>query len=215
MPRLSMARRRAQLVRAALDVASRQGIEATTVRAVAAEAGVSLGVVHYCFEDKDELLREVGEAITAQNVEQLDVRLSPPPDARAAIGEALGGVWDVIRAHRGAQLFGVELVTSCLRHPELRGVATSQLEDTLLAAEEALARAARATAVEWTVPVRQVARLCVAAVNGVALAWLVDGDDAAADAALVSFADHITTHAAPAGALTTVGPASTAGKVGG
>ena len=207
MPRLPMARRRAQLVRAALDVASRQGIEATTVRAVAAEAGVSLGVVHYCFEDKDELLREVGEAITAQNVEQLDVGPSTPPDARAAVGDALGGVWNVIHAHRGAQLFGVELVTSCLRHPELRSVATSQLEDTLIAAEQALARAAGATAVEWTLPLRQVARLCVAAVNGVALAWLVDGDDVAADAALDSFADHIATHAAPVGALTAAGRA--------
>ena len=65
MDRLPMAERRAQLVRAALTVASRDGIEAATVRAIAAEAGVSLGVVHYCFEDKNELLREVGEAVAA------------------------------------------------------------------------------------------------------------------------------------------------------
>ena len=65
MDRLPMAERRAQLVRAALTVASRDGIEAAAVRAIAAEAGVSLGVVHYCFEDKNELLREVGEAVAA------------------------------------------------------------------------------------------------------------------------------------------------------
>ena len=59
MDRLPILERRAQLVRAALVVATRDGFEAATVRAIAAEAGVSLGVVHYCFEDKDELLREV------------------------------------------------------------------------------------------------------------------------------------------------------------
>jgi len=199
MTRLPVAERRAQLVRAALAVASRDGIEAATVRAVAAEAGVSLGVVHYCFEDKDELLRAVGEAITAQVVERIEFTLPPGPDARAAIGAALGGVWDSIRENRGAQLLSFELTTSALRHPELRGVATAQLEHNLHAAQEVLAQAAAVASVEWTTPVRRLARLCVAALDGVALAWLVDGDDDAAYAALASFADHIATHAEPVG----------------
>ena len=59
MNRMPVAERREQLIAAARAVASREGIDGTTVRAVAAEAGVSLGVVHYCFEDKDELLRAV------------------------------------------------------------------------------------------------------------------------------------------------------------
>ena len=67
MNRMPVAERREQLVEAALTVASRDGIEAATVRAVAAEAGVSLGVVHYCFQDKDELLRAMAHAITARN----------------------------------------------------------------------------------------------------------------------------------------------------
>lgn len=199
MTRLPMAARRTQLVRAAIDVAIRQGIKATTVRAVAAEAGVSLGVVHYCFEDKNELLREVGAAITDDNVEQVELSVPPRPDAGVAVGAALGSLWDAIRAHRSAQLLGFELTTSCLRHPDLRGVATSQLEHRLLAAETILAQVAAVASVEWTVPVRQIARLFVAAVNGVALAWLVDGDDDAARTAIRSFADHIATYAGPVG----------------
>lgn len=199
MARLPMAERRAQLVRAALTIASRDGIEAATVRAVAVEAGVSLGVVHYCFEDKNELLREVGEAITSQNVARIEFTLPPRPGARAAIGAALGGVWDAMQEHRGAQLLSFELTTSALRHPELRGVATAKLEHDLRSAEGVLAQAAAVARAEWTVPVRELARLCIAALDGVALAWLVDGDDAAAQRALGSFADHVTTYARPVG----------------
>jgi len=194
-----MAARRTQLVRAALDVAVRHGIKATTVRAVAAEAGVSLGVVHYCFEDKNELLREVGTAITDENVDQVEFTLPPGPDARAAVGAALGSLWDAIRAHAGAQLLGFELTTSSLRQPELRTVATAQLEHRLLAAEQILTQAAVLAGVEWTVPLRQVARLFVAAMNGVALAWLVDGDDDAARGVVLAVADQIATHTAPVG----------------
>lgn len=199
MTRLPMAERRDQLVGAALAVAIRAGIEAATVRAVAAEAGVSLGVVHYCFKDKDELLREVGKAIAARCVDRVAFAAPRAAGARAALGVELGGVWDAIRANRGAQLLSFELTTSALRNAELRGVATGWLEHDSAVAEQVLSRAAAVAGVEWTVPVRELARLCVAAVNGVALAWLVDGDDAAANAALASFADHIGTHAQPAG----------------
>ena len=66
MNRMPVAERREQLIEAAITVASRDGIEAATVRAVAAEAGVSLGVVHYCFQDKSELMRAMAHAITMQ-----------------------------------------------------------------------------------------------------------------------------------------------------
>lgn len=198
MARLPLTERRAQLVRAALAVATRDGIEATTVRAIAAEAGVSLGVVHYCFETKNELLREVGEAITAQNLARVELDPNPRPDARSAIGAALSRVWDATREHRGAQLLGFELTTSALRNPELRGVATAQLERNLLAANDMLVQAATVAGVRWTVPISLLARFSVAAMDGVALAWLVDDDDQAAQTALESFADHIAAHAAPA-----------------
>ena len=51
--------RRAHIVNAALRVASREGYSEVTIRDVAKEAEISLGVVHYCFEDKLELQREM------------------------------------------------------------------------------------------------------------------------------------------------------------
>ncbi|MGV8967099.1 MAG: TetR/AcrR family transcriptional regulator [Cellulomonas sp.] len=194
MDRLPMAERRAQLVRAALAVASRDGIEAATVRAIAAEAGVSLGVVHYCFEDKNELLREVGEAIAAQRVDRIVLARTPHADPRAVIGAALETVWEAMRERRGAQLLSFELTTAALRNPELRVVATAQLARNLLAARELLEEAAEVAVVRWTVPITLLARLTVATLDGIALAWLVDADDQSADQALAALTNHLTTH---------------------
>jgi AcrR family transcriptional regulator len=199
MSRLPLAERRAQLVQAALAVAIRDGIEAATVRAVAAEAGVSLGVVHYCFDDKDELLREVGKAITTKNVRRIQFPAHERADARAALGAAFTGVWDSILENRGAQLLGFELMTTALRNPELRAVATVQLGHDSAMAEQVLTEVAARAGIEWTVPVGRLARLCVTSINGVALAWLIDDDDGAARAALGSFVEHVASYAGPVG----------------
>jgi TetR/AcrR family transcriptional repressor of bet genes len=52
----SEAERRGQILRAAYDVASRDGLDAVTVRVVAAEAGLSSGLVLFHFTSKDQLL---------------------------------------------------------------------------------------------------------------------------------------------------------------
>ena len=48
MPRLDIETRRAQLIRAAVAIALRDGLDNTTVRRIATEAGVSLGTVSLC-----------------------------------------------------------------------------------------------------------------------------------------------------------------------
>jgi AcrR family transcriptional regulator len=48
--------RREDILRAAYDVAARRGVEALTVRAVAARAGVSHGTVLFHFERRDQLV---------------------------------------------------------------------------------------------------------------------------------------------------------------
>jgi DNA-binding transcriptional regulator YbjK len=71
MPRLSEDVRRAQLVESALIVAERGGVDSVTSRAVAKEAGVSLGLLHFRFESMDELspprwfVDRDGDAMTA------------------------------------------------------------------------------------------------------------------------------------------------------
>ena len=77
--------RKTRILDAALSLLSRQGISGVSMRAVAREAGVALGLVHYYFDDKTSLVRAA-----LRHVEELDVALveadpSLAPDERLRV----------------------------------------------------------------------------------------------------------------------------------
>lgn len=195
--RLPLAQRREQLVDAALTVAAAEGIGAATARRVAEQAGVALGVVHYCFADKDELFAALAarivDELTGAGESALD--FDEPPDLAAALQAAVAGLWDAIEQTAGAQLLTYEITTHALRHAELRGVATRQYAASQAAAERLLSLAAAASGATWTRPVPDLAGEALAFVDGVTLRWLVDRDAAAARARLSSYAGYLATQA--------------------
>ena len=75
MARLSPSDRRDAIVAAALEVARRKGLAATTVRDVAAEMDTSSGLIHHYFESMDEVLAlafaRVAEADLARSVAEM------------------------------------------------------------------------------------------------------------------------------------------------
>lgn len=205
MNRLPVAERREQLIEAALVVACRDGVDGATVRAVAAEAGVSLGVVHYCFRDKDELLRAMAHTITLRNTARGMAEMPESAPVADLIMGVLDGVWANIRATREPQLLTYELTTTSLRHPELRQVGVDQYTHSWAVAEHFLEEVERAAGIVWRVPRLMIARSIIAAVDGFSLAWLVDGDDRAGYEGLRLFAEHLATLAVPLDEATVLG----------
>jgi len=76
-----IADRRRQLIDAGLAVGEREGVAAVTARRVASEAGVSLGLVSYCFATKDDLTVAMAARIAEDTATAADapMDLSPPP----------------------------------------------------------------------------------------------------------------------------------------
>jgi AcrR family transcriptional regulator len=191
--RMAVEDRRAQLIEAALAVATQDGITATTVRRVAEQAEVALGVVHYAFADKDELVA----ALAARVVEELadasaaGLAFDAPPDLPTALGSAIAAVWDSIEATPAEQLLTYEITTFALRNPELCGVGRAQYEVSQAAVERLLVLAADAGRARWTRPVPELAGEVLAFLDGVTLRWLVDRDGVAARARLDSFARYL------------------------
>ena len=64
MANVKASERRGQLVAAARAVLSREGISGATLRAVAAEAKVPLGTLHYVFPSKELLITAVIQDVT-------------------------------------------------------------------------------------------------------------------------------------------------------
>ncbi|MEZ5150197.1 TetR/AcrR family transcriptional regulator [Rhodococcus zopfii] len=180
--------RRAQLIESALDLAERGGVGAVTVRAVAENAGVSLGVVHYCFESKEALVVAMGETLVRQLSEALHVAFDLPHDGadpqgvrglRQLLYAGLNAMWPTIEATANRQILTYEITTYSLRQrasESERGgrIATEQYRFMDVEACRFLTDCAERTGTAWTEPVEDIARMALAMIDGLVLRWLVD-----------------------------------------
>jgi AcrR family transcriptional regulator len=197
-----IADRRQQLVEAGLKIAERDGVAAVTVRRIAAEAGVSLGLVSYCFGSKAELTLAMAARIAKDLTEHSDPESGAAGSARAT-GEVVGinavlrtaieALWAQVERTPRRQLLTYEITTMSLREPGMEDVAQRQYETTVALVSEVLDHAGRAAGVTWTRDLESVANLVVMAVDGATLRWLVDHDSEAALARLGDIADLIST----------------------
>lgn len=79
--------RQERILDAVLRLLSQRGISAVSMRAVAREAGVSLGLVNYYYEDKTSLIRAALHRIEEQDIAMVeaDLALEPEDRLRAAL----------------------------------------------------------------------------------------------------------------------------------
>ena len=81
-------KRREQLMQAALDLIAEGGPQAATVRAIAARAGVTPGLIRHYFQTKEALTRaayrHLMDGMTAQSAEELTSSLAEPKARLAA-----------------------------------------------------------------------------------------------------------------------------------
>ncbi|HJC30003.1 MAG TPA: TetR/AcrR family transcriptional regulator [Candidatus Dietzia intestinipullorum] len=206
--RLPADQRRAQLLRSALEIAEREGLTAVTVRGVAERAGVSLGVVHYCYTDKEELLREVINTVNA------DVHQAAKAFVSVDFGSGVGGteglrqrlyeaidlIWTVISASPDRQLLTYEIVSYSLRThglPEI-GLAGDQQSSNEEIVRSVLERTAESSGMRWTMDIDDMIRVVMCMIDGIGLRWQIYRDDDEANELLHRAVDLVVADARPA-----------------
>lgn len=192
MARVAIGDRRVQLVEATLRVMSEHGVAAATTRRIAAEADTTLATVHYCFESKQTLLREVIKAIVGQLAEPATLELPTDRDLPTLVRELLEGLWTVIENEPKRQQLTYELTQFALREPELADLARWQYELYYAECGRILDAVAQATGWAWTEPLDVLARMLLAAIDGAVLGWLVDGNSVAAKRVLLNSGDALS-----------------------
>jgi AcrR family transcriptional regulator len=181
-----IAERRRQLVDAGLAIAEREGPDAVTVRRVAAEARVSLGLMYHCFATKEQLTVAMATRLAQDLAEAGDAARggvhgpAAVHDVGSVLRAALDGLWAEVERTPGRQLLTYEITTRALREPGLGGVAQRQYESVTALAAAVLERAAETAGVTWARDVDDLAGLVVMAIDGATLRWLVDHDSRAA-----------------------------------
>lgn len=179
-----------------------------TVRGVAERAGVSLGVVHYCYTDKEELLREligtvnaeVHQAATAFVSVDFDSAVRGEEGLRRRLYDAIDLIWAVITASPDRQLLCYEIISYSLRTfglPE-RGLARDQQHSNEAIVRSVLERTAESAGMCWAMGLDDMVRVVMAIISGVGLRWQIYRDDDEANTLLHRAVDLVVANARPA-----------------
>lgn len=196
--RRTLEERRQEIVEAGLRVALREGVEAVSVRAVAQEAEISLGTVHYCFEDKAAMLRAMGRAIAVTASEPMLAALDQGHDPQTLVKAAAGALLVGLKQNQHMRLLTFEFALAGVRNRVLREVAQGHLDQSYRFVREYLNRLADRGASRYSVDVDFLSRFVTQQIDGIEIGWLVDRDDAAAQQAFDELARLVLGYMTPA-----------------
>ncbi|MFG2028620.1 TetR/AcrR family transcriptional regulator [Streptomyces sp. NPDC048825] len=175
MARMAAKDRREELIAAAIRVMVRDGVTKATTRAIVGEADMPLGVFHYCFNSREELLQEVITRLTDSSVTKArDVFAAEGDDLGTRVTKTLFTFWEGVELSPGEHQVGYELTHYALRQAGFEKLARRQYDHYLEVHQEFLVKAAESAGIRWTVPLPVLARYLNAVLDGVTLCWLAD-----------------------------------------
>jgi AcrR family transcriptional regulator len=175
--RVSAQARREQFVEAAIRVMGREGLDATTTRRIAEEAGAPQSAFHYAFRDKNELLTEVIAAVTLEIEKILREAVDPTKGLAAAINDGLRAFWRYAISDDGLQLMQYELTIFCRRTEGFGWLAEWQYTRYAAAAVETFqAAAANDRAGTVAIDIIDLTNFIVAAMDGLVMQYQVTHD---------------------------------------
>jgi len=114
-PKVRSDETRARILAAALELFRRQGFEATTMREIAAGAGVATGAAYYYFDSKDAIVLAFYDQAQQEMAPRLDAALSGSKDLTVRIAAILAVKLDYF--HLSRRLLGALSAHTDPEHP--------------------------------------------------------------------------------------------------
>ncbi|GAA1033308.1 MULTISPECIES: TetR/AcrR family transcriptional regulator [Amycolatopsis] len=177
MAYVKAAEREQQIVGAAVNVLSEVGVPATTLRAVAAEAGISLGTLHYVFPSKDLLLQSVLTTVIDEIAATLRAGLELDKGVEHALRAGVLNFWNrLVESRLGLQIMQYELATYSLRAEGAGGLAHLQYERYTTLVTRFCEQAAQAAGERCAVGFDVLGRISLAVVDGLILQHVANPD---------------------------------------
>jgi AcrR family transcriptional regulator len=190
--------RRGQIVSAARAVLMRDGVGRTTLRSVAAEAGIPLGTLHYVFPSKESLLQAVIEDVVEEIAAVIKTTAELDGGLAHAIRQGISSFWaQLVVDHTNLQLVQYELVTFALRTPGLEQLARRQYQRYSRIVAQWCQEAAHHSGETCAVPFDRLARIIVAGVDGLVLQHVCEPDRERSAEDLEAFIEMVLGLAAP------------------
>ncbi|HHV22855.1 MAG TPA: TetR family transcriptional regulator [Propionibacterium sp.] len=181
-PHVPLEERRRELTQTALRVMARDGAWALTTRAVAKEAGVPHGSVHYAFSSKNELLRAV-MGLDLGHLTDLAVALLERPitgvaDVRDALATLFADYADAVIAEPGLEAVQLELSMMGVRDAALGEIAKAMHLEYRRLMVDMITVIGDRCGLGWDSDAAVIAEATMAQLYGASLNWLGHRDDA-------------------------------------
>ncbi|WGX96729.1 TetR/AcrR family transcriptional regulator [Nocardioides sp. L-11A] len=190
--------RQAQVVTAAIRVLESVGVAGTTMRAVAAEAGVPLGTLHYAFPSRDELLRAVIVRVVDDMSGALREALDLERGVEHALRDGIRSFWAMLLdGGGGVQILQYELAMYSARSDAAGGLARLEFARYTDLLTELCAEAAANARERCAVAPDVLGRLVLAVVDGLVLQHLANPDPERSERDLGHALDMLVALAAP------------------
>ena len=169
--------REGQIVAAAMRVLRDVGVAGTTLRGVAAEAGIPLGTLHYVFPSKDLLLRAVIAAVMDDVVDAVRADLQLDRGVAHALRQGVTNFWTtLVESDTGLQIMQYELAMYSVRSEGSGGLAQLQYERYTALVTQFCAQAAQAAGERCAVDFDSLGRLALALVDGLIVQYVTNPD---------------------------------------
>ncbi|MCV7382891.1 TetR/AcrR family transcriptional regulator [Mycolicibacter longobardus] len=169
--------REGQIVAAAMQVLSEVGVPGTTLRAVAAQAGIPLGTLHYVFPSKDQLLRAVIATVISDVVDAVRADLELDRGVAHALRQGVTSFWSkLVESDTGLQIMQYELAMYSVRSEGSGGLAQLQYERYTTLVTEFCAQAAEAAGERCAIDFDSLGRLALALTDGLILQYVTSPD---------------------------------------
>ncbi|MDQ6773784.1 MAG: TetR/AcrR family transcriptional regulator [Candidatus Dormibacteraeota bacterium] len=168
---------REQIVRAAAESLLETGYAGTSVRAIAARAGVAIGNLQYYFPTKSELLVEAWRHLTQESVDQLRTALNRLTDPLEVLQAGVESVWATLRSLGDMQLAAFDLMVQAPRTERLQAYLPELFSLYREVIQEQIDRLERDGRMRLTVDREVVVPLVLNTVLGFGLYYVVTRDD--------------------------------------
>ncbi|MCX6514875.1 MAG: TetR family transcriptional regulator [Actinobacteria bacterium] len=180
MTYVSAVDRKEQLINATIAVLQKSGIEGVTTRSVAAEAKAPLASIHYTFGSLDDLVLAAFERL----IEEVNAWVADGLDVKAGYGPCIIGIMERVAGLLEDERYGVllhDLNPTGDRRVEILEEKYYRL------AQDLIDLIADAVGNEPAIPRPQLARMTMAAIDGVVLQFAANNDIETARSDLAQF----------------------------
>jgi AcrR family transcriptional regulator len=177
MAHVPVAERRPQLVKAAIELMSREGAAAGSTRAVAAELGVAQATVHYAFRSKQELQGAVLVELSQSIVREVERAAQESAGFEETLTVWIHALWATVKEDRSRYVLLWELTMQALRDPYLLEIVGTHNRSIDAVVTQLVADAAQRSGQTLKLPPEEIARSFLTGFDGIVLRNLTDVEE--------------------------------------